>query len=240
MPRDVSTRWNSTYDMLKFAYLYREAIDKITGDRAMKLREYELLESEWETVKHLRDSLKVRFYIFYYLTTVLIQLLLDFQDRHTRVLNRHTLRCDCNSCDGQNAYRAHHCRGECRVFTSVTSSINVRKKSSQQVLLPFGWLWNLPDRNRYVSFQFIATYRLSNYTYLVLHPKYKLKYFEKQNWEEDWIKTAEEIVREEFKKNYEEYLPRKSKTSQSYKKKVRISKFFNPFIVVKSPPVPPR
>ena len=51
MPRDVSTRWNSTYDMLKFAYSYHEAIDKITGDRAMKLRDYELLESEWETVK---------------------------------------------------------------------------------------------------------------------------------------------------------------------------------------------
>ena len=60
MPRDVSTRWNSTYDMLKFAYLYRDAIDKITGERALKLRDYELLESEWETVKHLRDSLKVR------------------------------------------------------------------------------------------------------------------------------------------------------------------------------------
>ena len=45
MPRDVSTRWNSTYKMLKFAYSYREAIDKITGERALKLREYELLES---------------------------------------------------------------------------------------------------------------------------------------------------------------------------------------------------
>ena len=60
MPRDVSTRWNSTYDMLKFAYTYREAIDRITGDRAMKLRDFELFESEWETVKQLRDSLKVR------------------------------------------------------------------------------------------------------------------------------------------------------------------------------------
>jgi hypothetical protein len=65
MPRDVSTRWNSTYEMLKFAYLYREAIDKITGDRAMKLRDYELSEREWQTVKELRDSLKVRIHIIY-------------------------------------------------------------------------------------------------------------------------------------------------------------------------------
>ena len=72
MPRDVSTRWNSTYEMLKFAYSYCEAIDKITGERGMKLRDYELLESEWETVKHLRDSLKVRIMLFTLKTTVLI------------------------------------------------------------------------------------------------------------------------------------------------------------------------
>ena len=53
MPQEVSMRWNSTYNMLKFAYTYREAIDKITGDHSMKLRDYELLESKWE------DSLKV-------------------------------------------------------------------------------------------------------------------------------------------------------------------------------------
>ena len=66
MPWDVSTRWNSTYEMLKFAYLYREAIDRITGDPAMKLKDYELSESEWGTVKELRDSLKVRIHIVYF------------------------------------------------------------------------------------------------------------------------------------------------------------------------------
>jgi hypothetical protein len=29
MPRDVSMRWNSTYDMLKFAYAYRDAINQM-------------------------------------------------------------------------------------------------------------------------------------------------------------------------------------------------------------------
>ena len=57
IPCDESTRWNSTYEMLSFAYQYREAIDIITGDRAMKLRGLELAESEWESVKELRDSL---------------------------------------------------------------------------------------------------------------------------------------------------------------------------------------
>ena len=53
--------------MLKFAYSYQEAIDRITGDRALKLRDYELLENEWETVKQLRNSLKVCIYIIYFL-----------------------------------------------------------------------------------------------------------------------------------------------------------------------------
>jgi len=37
MPRDVCTRWNSTYDMLTFAYEYKDALNKITAMREMKL-----------------------------------------------------------------------------------------------------------------------------------------------------------------------------------------------------------
>lgn len=64
MPRDVSTCWNSTYDMLKFACTYRDPINKITDDRSMKLRDYELKDDEWKIVEELRDSLKVSFYFF--------------------------------------------------------------------------------------------------------------------------------------------------------------------------------
>ncbi|KAF8223199.1 hypothetical protein L208DRAFT_1318146, partial [Tricholoma matsutake] len=35
---------------------------------------------------------------------------------------------------------------------------------------------------------------------MVLHPQLKLKYFQQHGWEKNWIKTAEEIVREEFVK----------------------------------------
>lgn len=59
MPRDVATRWNSTYEMLAFAVDYRLAIDSITGDRDMKLRQYELNEDEWEAAVQLRAALKV-------------------------------------------------------------------------------------------------------------------------------------------------------------------------------------
>ena len=59
MPRDVATRWNSTYDMLEFAIEFREALDTITGEKEMRLRKYEMDNEEWEIAQQLRDFLKV-------------------------------------------------------------------------------------------------------------------------------------------------------------------------------------
>lgn len=59
MPRDVSTRWNSTYDMLRFAVDYRVAIDTITAERTMKLCDFELGKEEWKVAKELCEVLKV-------------------------------------------------------------------------------------------------------------------------------------------------------------------------------------
>ncbi len=46
--------------MLVFAVDYQEAINEITGDRAMSLRQYELSGEEWSVAEQLRDILKVR------------------------------------------------------------------------------------------------------------------------------------------------------------------------------------
>lgn len=59
MPRDVATRWNSTYHMLEFALEYKEAVDAMTGDKALKLRSFELSEEEWGIAAELRDLLRV-------------------------------------------------------------------------------------------------------------------------------------------------------------------------------------
>ena len=59
MPRDVSTRWNSTFDMLKFAIEYCLAIDTITAERSMNLCDYELGKEEWKVAEELCEVLKV-------------------------------------------------------------------------------------------------------------------------------------------------------------------------------------
>ena len=59
MPRDVRTRWNSTYDMVAFAYDYKDAVNEITSIRELKLRKYKIDEDEWEILQQLCDILKV-------------------------------------------------------------------------------------------------------------------------------------------------------------------------------------
>jgi len=56
----------------------------------------------------------------------------------------------------------------------------------------------------------------------VLYLKHKLKYFEKQGWDHKWIETTENIVREEFKSSYANYISIKPSDSVcAPKKKVR-------------------
>lgn len=59
IPRDVHTRWNSTYDMLDVAVKYKDAVDALCSKAERGLRTYELMEDEWRIVEELRDTLMV-------------------------------------------------------------------------------------------------------------------------------------------------------------------------------------
>jgi hypothetical protein len=64
MPRDVATHWNYTYEMLNFAYIYRDAYNELCANHDMKMRKYEVEDREWEIVKQLADILKVNHVLF--------------------------------------------------------------------------------------------------------------------------------------------------------------------------------
>lgn len=41
-----------------------------------------------------------------------------------------------------------------------------------------------------------------NQHFIVLHPHHKLKYFKDAHWEDNWINTAETLVRDTFEQSY--------------------------------------
>lgn len=59
MPLDVATRWNSTYDMLRFATKYKSAL-KVLLNEEDELNNHQLNDTEWNLAEELFDVLKVR------------------------------------------------------------------------------------------------------------------------------------------------------------------------------------
>jgi hypothetical protein len=129
MPRDVTTRWNSTYDMLIFALEYRTAIDEISGDREMQ--KYELEEKEWELVQQLCDILEVRHspsFLVPFLAFAVIQ------GRHPFLFAFNAQSCHCDTCNGSHRCTSRHGNPKHEVFTSHSRFTGTWKSSSQQIL----------------------------------------------------------------------------------------------------------
>ena len=61
LPRDVSTEWNSMFDMLTFSLQYREAVDDISGNKTANMHQYELNDEEWQISEQFHNTLKVLF-----------------------------------------------------------------------------------------------------------------------------------------------------------------------------------
>lgn len=61
LPRDVSTRWNSTYDMLKAFLEMKDFVVKFTDRSSNELADFILDDDEWEAVEGLVHVLKVCF-----------------------------------------------------------------------------------------------------------------------------------------------------------------------------------
>ena len=92
MPRDVVTRWDSTYDLLLFALRYRAAIDTITADKKLKLRKYELYDIDWAIVDDLAAVLEQykKATLYFSSDSASICAVIPAMDRIDNKLNVHT------------------------------------------------------------------------------------------------------------------------------------------------------
>ena len=59
MPRDVVTRWNSTFDLLEYALKHRKAVKLLTQRHELGLRKFKLADDEWVIIGQLHSVLKV-------------------------------------------------------------------------------------------------------------------------------------------------------------------------------------
>lgn len=51
--------------MLTVAFKYRAVIDDVTGNKTLKLHQYELDDGEWEVIKDLLRVLRVRILLYH-------------------------------------------------------------------------------------------------------------------------------------------------------------------------------
>lgn len=73
--------------------------------------------------------------------------------------------------------------------------------NAQQVLQAKWWLYRLSHCYVCIVYDFQLSVILILHG-LVLHPRYKSTYFQKAGWPQEWIQTAEDILRKEWKVNY--------------------------------------
>jgi len=78
LPRDVATRWNSTYDMLKAFLEMKNLVAKFMDSSLNGLLDYILSDEDWDAVNDLVSALKVR---LIFLLLRLANMCLDFEGR---------------------------------------------------------------------------------------------------------------------------------------------------------------
>ncbi|KAJ8515393.1 hypothetical protein ONZ45_g7180 [Pleurotus djamor] len=165
MPRDVTTRWNSTFDMLDFAIEYRSAVQTMTQQHEEALGMYEMANSDWKIAEQLRDVLRILkdATLFFSRETPNLATVIPAMDHIDEKF-------------GSDALNP-------KLHSAIRASVAVAKRTC----------------NRYYSrTDGSELYRIA----MVLHPRYKLSYFEKAEWDLEWQEKARQLVRQVYETRY--------------------------------------
>ncbi|KAF4610855.1 hypothetical protein D9613_006637 [Agrocybe pediades] len=172
MVRDVSTRWNSTADLIQRALELEEALKvlvvktEFNKPRGVRLARFRLSAEEWSLLRNLSPLLEV----FSLATKRISQSRIPLLHEVIPIFDKITEALD-------------------DFIDDVERPACVRHAALRELLM-LNKYYALTDDS--------VVYRIA----MILHPRHKMMYFTKAKWEQSWIDTAGRIIREEWTENY--------------------------------------
>ncbi|KAL1748219.1 hypothetical protein HDZ31DRAFT_30289 [Schizophyllum fasciatum] len=181
LPRDVRTRWNSTYDMLVSALEHRDAIDKMykRDDVVKEIEPLELSRHEWKCAEQLRDALDQATEYFSRANRPNLPFVIVAMDELDRQLSTMSIN------------------------TALEPAIRAAAGLAKRTLNRYYSLTDQADSYRVSMGAWPCLCALSCAKFfIVLHPRHKLEYFKRAGWASDWVAEAERITRHAYDSHY--------------------------------------
>ncbi|KAF7300003.1 hypothetical protein MKEN_01322600 [Mycena kentingensis (nom. inval.)] len=173
LPRDVKTRWNSTFDLINTLLQYKRAVQQFTASADHGLRVYEIDSEEWTALADLRDVLQSLKHatLFFSRDSATLASVVPTMDKLDALLATAVL----------NTTTAGSSGAPDVALRSLCTPIKVALLQAKRTL------------NRYYSKTYDSrVYRVA----MTLHPRYKLQYFEDNDWEPADVAKAKAEVSE--------------------------------------------